>query len=174
MARNSERALLILNRWHTMRHVIQGGETLQIPNDPRSVYKLDLAEAYRNKISRDLITHLIKIQDTSLSEKELVNLNDLINETVSIKNQWSKRIKELGGVYVKYYNPLENDFVIAKDGTHWYGASKFLPRVEIDESHETNEREEVDLATLAKNVNEDYFGANDFLYFPDLSTLPKS
>nr|XP_027202196.1 pre-mRNA-splicing factor ISY1-like [Dermatophagoides pteronyssinus] len=158
MARNSERALLILNRWHTMRHVIQGGETLQIPNDPRSVYKLDLAEAYRNKISRDLITHLIKIQDTSLSEKEL----------------WSKRIKELGGVYVKYYNPLENDFVIAKDGTHWYGASKFLPRVEIDESHETNEREEIDLDTLAKNVNEDYFGANDFLYFPDLSTLPKS
>ncbi len=73
------------------------------------------------------------IQNASLGEHRIRDLNDEINKLLRIKAKWEDRIRELGGPdYKTQSNKLiESDGVQlpGADGYKYFGAAKNLPKV---------------------------------------------
>ena len=86
---------------------------------------LSEAEIWRGGIVREIIKKVTDIQNGSLAEFKLRELNDSINELVQIKDKWEKRILELGGR--DYKADAQDKFGdIPMDGSvyQYYGAAK--------------------------------------------------
>ena len=76
---------------------------------------------------REIIKKVADIQNGSLAEYKIRELNDSINELVLVKDQWEKRILDLGGR--DYRADAQDKFGdIPKDGSiyQYYGAAKNL------------------------------------------------
>ena len=67
------------------------------PKHSGAVTKLSEAEKWRGEIVREISLKVSKIQDTSLTEFQVRDLNDEINKLFKEKYHWELRIKELGG-----------------------------------------------------------------------------
>ena len=104
MARNEEKAMAMLNRWVKMKREIKVNKkagvdtrTNQRPDDPQEVTNCSDAENWLASVVKDVIRKVSEIQNGSLGEYKIRELNDSINELLKIKERWETRITELGG-----------------------------------------------------------------------------
>lgn len=67
------------------------------PTDPKVVTQVQEADIWRGGVVREIIKKVAEIQNGSLAEFKIRELNDSINELVQVKDMWEKRILELGG-----------------------------------------------------------------------------
>ncbi|VDD75500.1 unnamed protein product [Mesocestoides corti] len=88
---------------------------------------------FRRQIVHEISRKIAQIQNPSLGEYKLRDLNDEINKLIREKDRWDTRIKELGGPDYKADGPrlLEKDGREAPGnrGYRYFGAARDLPGV---------------------------------------------
>lgn len=168
MARNAERANAVLNKWLAIKDAVLKGtqqKTALGPCIPEECDDLDRATQWRSQLVREIGRGISLIQDASLGEHRIRDLNDEINKKLRVKRRWEYRIKELGGSdYSTASDALSLSGVAAAGGDYYYfGAAKDLPGVrELFAA----KAEEVNLprktrAQLFQRITPDYFGWRD-------------
>ncbi|RMZ76317.1 hypothetical protein DV738_g4995, partial [Chaetothyriales sp. CBS 135597] len=100
MARNSEKAQSMLYRFRATQASESGllpTASTRRPKAASTVSTIPACEKFRGQIVREVSRKLLKIQDESLSDAQVRDLNDEINRLMKEKWGWERRIKELGG-----------------------------------------------------------------------------
>jgi len=131
------------------------------------------AEKWRGTIIKDISRNVAEIQNASLGEHRIRDLNDRINKLFREKRHWERRIRTLGG---KDYKFRSRGYGGYGHGAYLYfGAAKDLPGVRDllqKESTTTtaNRRKQIDRVTgsekksrseMLNMVNADYYGFGD-------------
>ncbi|EZG55522.1 ISY1-like splicing family protein [Gregarina niphandrodes] len=169
MARNSERAMLLLNRWQSLSTAIARGVPKRRPLKTSSVTSLQDAEHWRHSVVRELSMRMAEIQNSLLGENRLRELNDLINHLVKEKASWESRILDLGGPDYRHKDSgfLSRNCVVTLSGERYYGAAKNL--VKPEELLKTKkDKDAVTRAQLTNRIDASYYGYNDETLYPDL------
>jgi len=168
MARPAEKARAMLNKWVALKE--KGNEDPALKRKTRRPHlaseceHLADAERFRGQIVREITDAIAKIQNPALSEHEIRELNDTINQRMREKFHWNKRIHQLGGVD---YNALERKRRIEEGDTQlnshyrYYGAAKELPGVKELLEKEEKARHKTKRADIYKNITPDYYGWRD-------------
>lgn len=99
MARNSEKANLMMNRWTSMKEEWSKGtgDRERRPFLASECRSLPDAEKWRRDVIRDISRKISEIQNAGLGEARLRDLNDEINKHVREKGHWERQIALLGG-----------------------------------------------------------------------------
>ena len=100
MARNSEKAQSMLFRFRAAQAAESGllpTAGLRRPKAPSTVSTIPMCEKWRGQILKEVSRKVLKIQDESLSDFQIRDLNDEINKLMKEKWGWERRIRELGG-----------------------------------------------------------------------------
>lgn len=168
MARNAERANAVLNKWLAVKNaVLKGGQEKVAlgPCIPEECNDLERATQWRSQLVREIGRGISLIQDASLGEHRIRDLNDEINKKLRVKRRWEYRIKELGGAdYSTASDALSLSGVAAAGGDYYYfGAAKELPGVRelfAAKAEEVNQPRKT-RAQLFRRITPDYFGWRD-------------
>lgn len=132
MARSAEKAMTALARWRSV-YVDRVQETKKRPHIASECTSLKDALYYRRQIVHDISRKIAQIQNPSLGEYKLRDLNDDINKLVREKGHWEDHIKTLGGPDFKAEAPKmlekEGKEVPGNRGYRYYGAARDLPGV---------------------------------------------
>lgn len=101
MARNAEKAQSMLHRFAASQTSGLAASlptaSTRRPKAPSTIATIPACEKFRGQILRDLSRKITKIQDESLSDFQIRDLNDEINKLMKEKWGWERRIRELGG-----------------------------------------------------------------------------
>ncbi|KAJ1552789.1 NineTeen Complex (NTC) component [Cladochytrium tenue] len=144
------------------------GRGAQHQRRPGSVAAVDTvreADRWRSDVIREISRKVAKIQDSTLSEFEVRDLNDKINKLLRDKRAWEYRIKELGGPDYRRSAPrmLDQDGkeIPGSQGYKYFGRAKDLPGVR--ELFEVPVVEDVQKTRgeLLRAVGADYYGYRD-------------
>lgn len=189
MARDEEKAMAPLNRWIAqkrdferasgpgVRGTYMGGALLGSPEygptskvkRPKIASEVDTVkecEIWRTDIIRGVSKKIAEIQNASLGEHRLRDLNDEINKDLREKGYWEDQIKALGGPDYKAQASKVTEVYGAELASHsgykYFGAAKDLPGVrEIFEAEVVPEAPRKTRKQLFKNIQPDYFGWRD-------------
>lgn len=166
MARNSEKAMTTLARWHAMKMEEERG-----PKNERRPYLSTLCESipacekWRLQIIRDVAKKVSQIQNAGLGEFKLRDLNDEINKLLREKHHWERRIRQLGGSDYARFGPrmLDNEGkeVPGTRGYKYFGAAKDLPGVRELFEPEVSQMPKKTRGELMRDVDADYYGYRD-------------
>ncbi|KAL8439362.1 hypothetical protein Efla_003045 [Eimeria flavescens] len=153
MARNAERANAVLNKWLAVKNAVLKGTQQKVALGPRS------------QLVREIGKGISLIQDASLGEHRIRDLNDEINKKLRVKRRWEYRIKELGGPdYSTASDALSLSGIAAAGGDYYYfGAAKELPQVRelfAAQASDVNPPRKT-RAQLFRRITPDYFGWRD-------------
>ena len=117
---------------------------------------------------RELVKKVSDIQNASLGEHRIRDLNDEINALLKEKSRWEDHIKELGGpdyksaalALAKSATGYEADGIElpGADGYKYFGAAKNLPKVRELFQKEAPLPPKVSRAELYKKVSYTYLG----------------
>ncbi len=131
MARNQEKALTLFNRWETFKTEFHSKDANVRPLADHEVSSLPDAEKRRRDIIREITRKLFAIQNATLGEPKLRELNDEMNKLMKKKYFLETKIRELGGVVnkAKQYYDIEGVEIPGVRGYKYYGAAKQLPGV---------------------------------------------
>jgi pre-mRNA-splicing factor ISY1 len=104
------------------------------PKNITSVTSIPQAEKWRSQLVRDISRKISKIQEPSLSEYQIRDVNDEINRMMREKHVWEIQIKNLGGPnYMRGGGKFVDDQGRAVPGTdkgyRYYGRARDLPGV---------------------------------------------
>ena len=105
-----------------------------------------------------------EIQNGSLGEYKIRELNDAINDLLKDKLKWEARITELGGkdyASERIASSVADGgvAVLGADGYKYFGAAKNLPRVrEMLQKEVPIAAAKASLRELAKNIDTNYLG----------------
>ena len=105
-----------------------------------------------------------EIQNGSLGEYKIRELNDTINDLLKDKLKWEARITELGGkdyAAERISSSVADGgvAVLGADGYKYFGAAKNLPRVrEMLQKEVPIVAAKASLRELAKNIDTNYLG----------------
>jgi pre-mRNA-splicing factor ISY1 len=97
MARNEEKAQSMLNRWLKMKEEKRSKRPTKRPHLASECSYLPDAEKWRHEVIKEIVKDVALIQNESLGEYRVRELNDNINKRLREKMHWEKRIAELGG-----------------------------------------------------------------------------
>lgn len=97
MARNEEKAMAMLNRWVKMKRQLNTKERTKRPLNPDECTTIQECEQWRKSIIRDLVKKVSDIQNASIGEHRIRDLNDEINGLLKEKAKWETHIRDLGG-----------------------------------------------------------------------------
>lgn len=170
MARNEEKALTLWNKWHTFKHNFHSDAQNRKPLSATECQSLPDAEKWRRDIVKDLKKKVSLVQNASLGEHRIRELNDEINKHMRQKHYWEIRIRELGGGDFRgsrgtQYYEIEGKELPGASGYKYYGAAKELPGVrELFAEHEDTmqqRRKQRSRADIYKNITPDYYGYRD-------------
>ncbi|CBZ52333.1 isy1-like splicing family domain-containing protein [Neospora caninum Liverpool] len=169
MARNAERANAVLNKWLAVKDaVVKGAANRERrPRDVNSCQDLKQAEKWRSEVMREIGKMITQVQDASLGEHRIRDLNDDINRMIRVKKAWEFRIKDLGGPdYSASSTALEamsKMSAAGADGYMYFGAAKELKGVRELLEREASEQQKPrkTRAMLFKNITPDYYGWRD-------------
>lgn len=181
MARNSEKAQSMLFRFRASQAAESGllpSAGQRRPKAPSTISQIPLAEKWRGQVLKEVSRKITKIQDESLSDYQIRDLNDEINKLMKEKWSWERRIRELGGP--NYMRSGVGGGVVFDDagrevpgggkGYRYFGRAKELPgvkemferaakrRVKDKEGDKEGKREVID----RRGLDARYFG-----YGPD-------
>eukprot|EP01107_Rhizomastix_libera_P016360 TRINITY_DN6747_c0_g1_i2.p1 TRINITY_DN6747_c0_g1~~TRINITY_DN6747_c0_g1_i2.p1 ORF type:complete len:285 (+),score=68.69 TRINITY_DN6747_c0_g1_i2:7-861(+) len=165
MARSSEKAQSMLNRWVAQRSRDRVGyDATRKPTHTSQCNNAMEAQRWRALVVRDISRKVSILQNDSLGEYRIRELNDEINNLLREKSLWEKRILELGGTTQK--GVLKSDFavdVVGKGGYKYFGQAKNLPGVkELLEGPNAESREpRKTRSELFKLITADYYGFRD-------------
>ncbi|KAI8393686.1 Isy1-like splicing factor [Radiomyces spectabilis] len=166
MARNEEKAQSMLYRFREAQAAELGGisRRQKRPGAASSVNNIGECEKWRRDVLQEISRKVSKIQDTSLSDYQVRDLNDEINRLMREKYYWERRIRELGGaVYSRAPKMIdaEGKEVPGHRGYKYFGRAKDLPGVR--ELFETEAAEPVSRtrAEIYRNIDADYYGYRD-------------
>ena len=175
MARNSEKAQSMLFRFRDAQAAESGllpSSSLRRPKAPSTVSTIPLCEKWRGQILKEVSRKVTKIQDESLSDFQVRDLNDEINKLMKEKWGWERRIRELGGPnYMRgggtVFDDQGREVPGGGKGYRYFGRARELPgvkemferaakrRVHGDEDEAGKEpRQEIN----RKNLDARYFG----------------
>jgi pre-mRNA-splicing factor ISY1 len=164
MARNEEKAQSMLNRF------VQGKiDALRGPKEKRPYLAslcetLPEAERWRNQILGEVAKNVSMIQNTSLGEFKIRDMNDHINKLLREKRHWERRIVELGGPnYFAVSRRLVDESGAAKTGSGYlyFGAARELPGVKELLREEVPPPPKRTRFELWRSVDPDYYGYRD-------------
>jgi len=168
MARDSEKAAHALNRWVKQKRDLESGLFFseKRPRLAEECEDLKATQKWRNQIQREISRQITEIQNASLGEHRIRDLNDQINRKVKERNHWETQIKKLGGPDYSLTSTSADSYgneLSGQAGYKYFGAAKNLPGV-----RELFEREEVSLEEqrktrkqLFKHILPDYYGWRD-------------
>jgi len=166
MARNEEKAQLMLNRWVHMKEEEFRGKKERRPFLASECDNLSDAERWRRQVIKIASKKISEIQNANLPEHKLRDLNDEINKFMREKGHWERRIVELSGPdYSKIGAKLTDD-----DGTQvpggrgsykYYGACKNLPGIAELFRQEPPPPPKRTRYEMYKGVDADYYGYRD-------------
>ncbi|KAA3678467.1 pre-mRNA-splicing factor ISY1 [Paragonimus westermani] len=164
MARSAEKAMTALARWRAV-YVDRVQETKKRPHIASECTSLKDALYYRRQIIHDVSRKIAQIQNPSLGEYKLRDLNDDINKLVREKAHWEDHIKTLGGPDFKAEAPKmlekEGKEVPGNRGYRYYGASRDLPGVRELFEEEPQPIAKKSRGELMKMVDVSYYGNCD-------------
>ncbi|KAF4678641.1 NineTeen Complex (NTC) component [Perkinsus olseni] len=176
MARSEEKAMHLLNRWVDQQRKIETGQLFQRPHYNRPRYATDCTSLkdcvhWRQTLVRDISKNISDIQNASLGEQKIRELNDLINRLLRTKKHWEDQIRALGG---PDYSAMragageagEGAEIIGGNGYKYFGAAKDLPGVRELFEHQRAMRAAEDAERkkrrtrkeLYQDIEPDYFG----------------
>ena len=173
MARPKEKAQNMLNRFLRAKQEELGVVKPSSQNKrtrpwrTSEVEDLPSCERYRSQVLREIGAKVLEIQNASLGEAALRDLNDAINKLIREKGSWERRIVELGGKrYAQQPSAGGNagDGAVSaarSDGYRYFGAAKDLPGVkELFEAPPAQDRKR-SRAEMLRAVDTDYYGFRD-------------
>eukprot|EP01041_Mallomonas_annulata_P001707 gene1707-3306_t len=169
MARNEEKAASLFNKWTTFKKDFHADANKRRPLLSTDCQSLPDAEKWRRELVREFTKKISAIQNASLGEHRIRELNDEINKISRQKHYWEIRIRELGGSdYTKgrsHFYDVEGKELPGAPHYKYYGAAKELPGVrelfaEMENTNE-NQRQKRSRADLYKFITPDYYGYRD-------------
>jgi pre-mRNA-splicing factor ISY1 len=144
--------------------------TTSRPKAITSVQSIPVCEKWRGQVLREVSRKITKIQDESLSDYQIRDLNDEINKLMREKYVWELRIRDLGGPnYMRGGRVLDEDGKEVPGGGkgyRYYGRARELPGVKelFEAAKESGKPQEEDKsqrrADLLKRVDAAYYGYN--------------
>lgn len=134
MARNEEKAMAMLNRWVKMKRGLNTKERTKRPRNPDEVSSIQECDNWRKQIIREMIKKVSDIQNASLGEHRIRDLNDEINTLLKEKARWEDHIRDIGGPDYKsaahaLSSAQEDMEGMDENGYKYFGAAKNLPKV---------------------------------------------
>ncbi|EER13133.1 hypothetical protein, conserved [Perkinsus marinus ATCC 50983] len=176
MARSEEKAMHLLNRWVDQQRKIETGQLFHRPNFNRPRFATDCTSLkdcvhWRQTLVRDISKNISDIQNASLGEQKIRELNDTINRLLRTKKHWEDQIRALGGpdyssMRVGAGDAGEGAEIIGGNGYKYFGAAKDLPGVRELFEHQRAMRAAEDAERkkrrtrkeLYQDIEPDYFG----------------
>ncbi|KAI9676137.1 MAG: NineTeen Complex (NTC) component [Caeruleum heppii] len=172
MARNSEKAQSMLFRFREQQAadlgIIDAGRTRR-PKIITEVTAIPACEKWRGQVLKEISRKVSKIQDQSLSDYQIRDLNDEINKAMREKHMWEVQIRNLGGPnYMRgggrVYDEEGREIPGAGRGYRYFGRARELPGVkELFEASKPKAATDKPLesrADLRKQVDASYYGYN--------------
>ncbi|KAF4550697.1 Pre-mRNA-splicing factor isy1-like protein [Elsinoe fawcettii] len=172
MARNSEKAQSMLFRFRAYQASSLGILDTTRTRRPKAVSTIDsipVAERWRGTILKEISRKVSKIQEASLSDYQIRDLNDELNRLFKEKWAWEVRIRELGGP-----NYMRGGAVTDAEGREvpgggkgyrYFGRARELPGVKelFEEAMRPTQEEEGRKGHQGKRARVDagYFGYGD-------------
>ncbi|KAI9468109.1 MAG: Rab43 protein [Benjaminiella poitrasii] len=168
MARNEEKAQSMLHRFREAQaaELGLGKVRLRRPAYAGSVNTVQEAERWRRDILSEISRKIAKIQDVSLSDYQVRDLNDDINKLMGQKYHWEMRIKELGGADYTRSAPKMINFegreVPGTRGYKYFGRARDLPGVrELFEKAATDSTQSKPKIEINRALDAEYYGYNE-------------
>ncbi|KAK4456759.1 Isy1-like splicing factor [Cladorrhinum samala] len=175
MARNSEKAQSMLFRFREAQAadlgIIDAGRTRR----PRNITEQDSipnCERWRGQVLKEISRKVSRIQEPSLSDFQIRDLNDEINKLMREKHMWEVQMRNLGGPnYMrsggKVYDEAGREIQGGGKGYRYFGRAKELPGVKelfeaAAKARQEDEKPLEERADLRKQVDAAYYG-----YAPD-------
>ncbi|KAK7556902.1 Isy1-like splicing factor [Phyllosticta citricarpa] len=173
MARNSEKAQSMLFRFRAAQAADLGILDVSRTRRPKLITSIDsipTCEKWRGQVLKEISRKVSKIQDESLSDYQIRDLNDEINKLMREKHMWEVQIRNLGGP-----NYMRGGRVVDEDGKEipgggkgyrYFGRARDLPGVkELFEAArappQQHDKEGAQTrAELRKHVDASYYGYN--------------
>ncbi|EPS37949.1 hypothetical protein H072_8501 [Dactylellina haptotyla CBS 200.50] len=173
MARNSEKAQSMLFRFREQQAadlgIIDAGRTRR-PKAITEITSIPSCEKWRGQVVKEISRKVTKIQDPSLSNYQIRDLNDEINKLMREKHMWEVQLKNLGGPnYMRFAGRMTDENgreIPGHKGYKYFGRARELPGVkELFEDlkpkkDEGDEKKKKSLAEIRKNVDANYYGFN--------------
>lgn len=163
--KNEEKAHAMLNRWVAMKKELNSRSKDKRPYLSTECNNLQECERWRNQIIKEITKKVADIQNASLGEYKIRELNDEINKLFREKEHWEERIKELGGPDYKKLAPKAVDsqgFELPGSGGYKYwGAAKDLPGVRELFAKEIPNAPKKSRVDIYKHINFEYYGFKD-------------
>ena len=160
--RNEGKAQTMLNRWISIETQMISQSMGKRPKDINSINNVQVCNIWRNQVIKEIAKKVGDIQNASLGEALIRDLNDEINQLFEEKAQWEAKIKKLGGADYKKFEPKTLDAegyeVPQAGGYRYFGAAKNLPGVAelfVNKPKETGKKSYMD---MYKGINLDYYG----------------
>ncbi|KAI8344231.1 Isy1-like splicing factor [Chlamydoabsidia padenii] len=166
MARNEEKAQSMLYRFREAQQAELGKITKKQkrPALSTSVDNVGECEKWRRDIMREISRGVSKIQDSTLSDYQIRDLNDYINKMMREKYHWEKRIRELGGPNYSIAPKMidnEGKEVPGVRGYKYFGRARDLPGVRELFEQEASGPTGRSRTEIYKNIDADYYGYRD-------------
>lgn len=169
MARNEEKSQSMLNRWLQLEKGTDGSKPKEKQKRPylaELCSDLQEAEKWRMQILKEIGKNVMLIQNTSLEEHKIRDINDLINKLLREKYHWERRVVELGGTDRRSGPPIAEDesdvgAIKAPGNYYYFGAAKNLPGVREllkPKKQDVNRRTRYD---MYQRIDADYYGFRD-------------
>ncbi|KAL2868497.1 pre-mRNA-splicing factor ISY1 [Aspergillus lucknowensis] len=137
MARNSEKAQSMLFRFRAQQAadlgIIDIGRTRR-PKAITSVESIPMCEKWRGQVLKEISRKVSRIQELSLSDHQIRDLNDEINKLMREKWAWEMQIRNLGGPnYMRgsgrVYDDEGREIPGGGKGYRYFGRARELPGV---------------------------------------------
>lgn len=165
MARNTEKANLMLNRWTSMKEEMSRGTDKRKERRPylaSEVKSLPEAERWRMEVVRDITKKVSEIQNAGLGEARTRDLNDEINKLIREKGHWERQIKALGGPdYGRSAARAVDSEALELPGSggyKYFGTARDLPGVkELFEAAKAKEVRRT-RADIMRGIQPEYYG----------------
>ncbi|KAI9795849.1 MAG: NineTeen Complex (NTC) component [Piccolia ochrophora] len=172
MARNSEKAQSMLFRFREQQAadlgIVDAGRTRR-PRVITEVSSIPSCEKWRGQVLKEISRKVSKIQDQSMSDYQIRDLNDEINKAMREKHMWEVQIRNLGGPnYMRgggrVYDEEGREIPGGGKGYRYFGRAKELPGVkEMFEAAKPKAALDKPLegrTDLRRQVDASYYGYN--------------
>ncbi|KAJ5176667.1 Pre-mRNA-splicing factor isy1 [Penicillium canariense] len=137
MARNSEKAQSMLFRFRAQQAADMGIIDLGRARRPKAITSVDsipTCERWRGQVLKEVSRKVSRIQEQSLSDYQIRDLNDEINKLMREKWAWEMQIRNLGGPnYMRgsgrVYDDEGREIPGGGKGYRYFGRARELPGV---------------------------------------------
>src|SRR6266480_4907769 len=137
MARNSEKAQSMLFRFRAAQAAESGilSTALQRrPKAPSTISSIPVCEKWRGQVLKEISRKVSRIQDQSLTDFQIRDLNDEINKAMREKWMWEVQIRNLGGPNYtrgggRVYDDDGREIPGGGKGYRYFGRARELPGV---------------------------------------------